>query len=252
MQVNSPPDLKDLDLMEIPIEGVAAYWLALKKLIKTKRQLKILEKESRHTSEPYIKHLLELLLSAFPDPLITRYAKIKKATILKDLERKLILISIGVLGIGANENPQQILVRFLSKFPLASVGEKEIYTKAQQLLTQAQAKKIFVDIDHRLPLETLVSHLLFYCLLARRQGQSACKLFLPKIRSLYFREGIAQILDGFEPDFIKHRLNLIKDELVNETRCKMEMSLEMALAIKNNFSYPDIFKIANSFLNTSS
>ena len=240
--------LKDLDLLEIPIEGVAAYWLSLKRVLKSKKNAKLLQEEAKNTTEPYIRHLLELVSSSFVDDQIRRFGGIKKNTIVKDLQRKMVLISIGLLGISANENPQQVLIRIISKFPISPVVEKQIFQEAQNYLEKIELEKFYVDIDHRMQIETLISHLIFYCMYSRRKGKESCRNFVQNIRSLYFSEGMNLILDGFERDFIKHRLNLQQEEIIYETEKKMDMSLDMSLGIKNNVAYEDLFKIANSYL----
>jgi hypothetical protein len=245
---NQPPDIKDLDLLEIPIEGVAAYWLSLRKVLKAKKAVKMLQDEADYTSEPYIKHLLELLLSSLDEVQLRKFAEVKQQTIVKDLQRKLVIISIGLLGIAANENPQQVLIRIISKFPISPVVERHIFQAAQELLDAPAGSESVVDIDHRMHLEQLIRHLIFYCMLSRRKGREACSPYVSNIRSAYFTEGLSLILDGFAQDFVKHRLNLQKDEIIYETQRKMDMALEMCLGLKNNTDYEDMFKMANSYL----
>ena len=239
---------QDLDLVEIPMEGVAAYWLSLKKVQKGKVNPKLIQNEAEYTSEPYIQYMLQLLLSQFKEEVIDKLARIKKDTISKDLQRKLTLISIGLLGIAAQENPQQVLVRIISKFSISPIEEKKIFQAAQNMLQTEESKQKVVDVDHRLKIENLISNLIFYCMLCRRQGKEASQPFMEQIRSFYFREGLHLILDGFKQDFIKYRLNLQKNEIIQETRRKMDLSKEMCLGLKNNYNYDDLFKIANAFL----
>lgn len=239
---------QDLDLLEIPFEGVAAYWLSLKKVLKSKKNAKLLQEEAEYTSEPYIHHLLELSLSSFTEEQIRKFAGIKRETLLKDLHRKLILISIGLLGIAESENPQQVLVRIISKFPISPIVERKIFQNAQNLLATAHRQSAGIDVDHRMHIEKLITHLIYFCMLARRQGMPACEPFLKQVRSRYFKEGMHLILDGFDTDFVKHRLKLQQEEIIYETGRKMELALEMALALRNNLAYADMFKIANSFL----
>ena len=244
----TPPNIKDFDLLEIPIEGVAAYWLSLRKVLKSKKAVKVLQDEADYTSEPYIKHLLNLLLSSLDEAQLRKFAEVKKETIVKDLQRKLIIISIGLLGIAANENPQQVLVRIISKFPISPVVEGHIFQAAQDLLDMPTSSGTVVDIDHRMSLEQLIRHLIFYCMLSRRKGREACTPYVANVRSAYFTEGLSLILDGFAQDFIKHRLNLQKEEILYETRRKMDMALELCLGLKHNMDYEDMFKMANSYL----
>jgi hypothetical protein len=241
-------DFQDLDLVEIPMEGVAAYWLSLKKVQKGKLNPKLIQKEADYTSEPYIKYLLQLMLTQFPEEKLERYASIKKESLSRDLQRKLTLISIGALGISAQENPQQVLVRIISKFSISPIEEKKIFQIAQGLLQSTDQDLKAADVDHRLQIDKLISNLIFYCMLCRRQGKEACQPFMDRIRSFYFREGLQLILDGFDQDFIKYRLTLQKNEIIHETRRKMDLSKEMLLGLKSNYSYEDLFRIANAFL----
>ncbi len=248
LSAKTPPNIKDFDLLEIPIEGVAAYWLSLRKVLKTKKAVKVLQEEADYTSEPYIKHLLNLLLSSLDDAQLRKFSEVKKETIIKDLQRKLVLISIGLLGVAANENPQQVLIRIISKFSITPVVERHIFQAAQDILDTPSGTGSVVDVDHRMSLEQLITHLIFYCMLSRRKGREACAPYVAHVRSAYFTEGLSLILDGFAQDFVKHRLNLQKDEILYETRRKMDMALELCLALKHNMDYEDMFKMANSYL----
>ena len=239
---------KDLDLLEIPIEGVAAYWLSLKKVLLLKKNSKLLEQEAQYTQEPYIKHLLQISFSSFTEEQISKFAGIKQETILKDLKRKIYLMLIGLLGIATDENPQQVLLRFISKFPISPIIEKQIFETARDYLEQTEIEGLNLDVDHRMQIDTLITHLIFFSMLSRRKGKAACTPMIQKTRSIYFKEGMELIIDGFDYDFIKHRLTLQEAEILYETKRKMHMSLEMCLAIKANMTYEDIFKIANSFL----
>ena len=55
-------------------------------------------------------------------------------------------------------------------------------------------------------------------------------------------------MDSFEPDFLTHHLASIRDETIYETKQKMDMSMEMCLAIRNKQPYEDIHAIARSYM----
>ncbi len=242
-------NFKEFDLVEFPIEGVAAYWLSLKKLLTSKKdKKKFLKKEIEFTTEPYIKHLLDLLLSSFDPNRIEKYARYKQETIINQLQKKLVIISIGILGISSRENSQQVLVRILSKFPFFSITEKSILNRTDQLLKSYSINETDIDVDHKSPIEELISNLLFHCMIARKDGPEICFNFLSKMHSFFFKEGLKFIIDGFDTDFIKHRLNLQQKEIIYATKRNMELSLEMCLGIKEEFSYNDLIRIVNSFL----
>ncbi len=243
-------NFKDFDLVEFPIEGVAAYWVSLKKILSSQKdKLKFLKGEIEYTSEPYIKYLLELLSSSFDPHKVEKFAKYKQETIINQLQKKFVIISIGILGIASKENSQQVLVRILSKFPFFSITESKIIKKTDQLLKRYSSdSNLIIDVDHRLPIEELVSNLLFHCVLARREGPDVCFELLSKMHSFFFKEGLKLVIDGFNVDFIKHRLNLQQKEIIYATKRNMDLSLEMCLAIKEEISYEELLNIANAFM----
>ncbi len=239
---------KDLDIVEIPLEAVAAYWLSLQK-VSGKNWKKIVSNEASYTSEPFIKYILELILSSFNDDLIRRYAKFKMNTYLKEFQRKFVIMSIGILGISVKENPQQVIIRIMSKFPLPPTSDVKLFKEAQALVASVEeGRKPFVEIYHGLHPEILIKNLLFYSMLSRRKGVGFSVEYSKDVRSLFFKEGLRLILDGFDSEFIKYRLNLQQREILYETEQKMNMSIEMAICLRNKVSYEDMFKVANSFL----
>jgi hypothetical protein len=239
---------KELDIVEVSNEAVAAFWLSLKK-VGMKNWKKVVVKEVKYTPESFIRHVLELILSSFDDDGVRRYAKYKMRTVLRELQRKFIIISIGVLGISSKENPQHVLIRIMSKFPLPPTSDLKIYRNAQSLLKMLEeGKKPFVEIYHGQHPEILITNLLFYLMLSRRKGAAFCLEYGNNVRSHIFKEGLSLIIDGFDTEFIKYRLNLQQREIIYDTEQKMNMSIEMALALRNNVSYNDMFKVAKSFL----
>jgi hypothetical protein len=249
---NSRTLSKDFDIVEMPIEGVVAYWLSLKKIMGNRKAAGFLEKEIHNTSEPYIRHLLELLNTSLEPEQVARFATIKKQTLLKDLQRKLILMSISVLGMSTNENPQKVLVRILSKFPIAPVYEQQVFEAAQTFVNNLDQedlnKEKFFNIDHRLKIESLIINLIIYNMLARRKNHQELAKYLPYIRSFYFAEGLSLIIDGFDYDFIKYRLNLQKKEILEHSETKMDLSADLCVGIKSNLAYAELQTIAKSYL----
>ena len=243
---------KDFDIVEMPIEGVVAYWLSLKKILGNKKNNTLLEQEIKNTSEPYVKHLLELLNTSLKPEQIARFAAIKKKTILKDLQRKLILMSISILGMSTNENPQKVLLRIISKFPISPIYEQQVFEAAQTIVNNLNQKNLnkdkFFNIDHRLKIESLIINLIIYNMLARRKNHQELTKFLPYIRSFYFAEGLSLIIDGLDYDFIKYRLNLQKKEILEHSETKMDLSADLCVGIKSNLAYAELQTIAKSYL----
>ncbi len=243
---------QELDLVEMPLEGMAAYWLAIHKSMGGKKNKNFLLSEASHSSEPFISYLLELCASNLSSDDIVRLARVKKETLLRDLARKLVMMAIAVLGVAANENPQKVMLRFLSKFPVPPIFEKQVFELVQLVIKNLNnpdfSSAKFFHIDHRLKTETLIINLIFYCMYLRRQEKDILEKLLPKIRSHYFREGLTLTLDGFDLDFIKFRLKLQENEILQETRLKTEMSIELCAAIKSGVSYADSHLIAKSYM----
>lgn len=242
--------VRNLDLVHTPLEAVAAYWLSLKKTLDQRKSAGFLVEEGRQMSEPYIKHLLNLLQSGFSPEDCTRLATVKQRNLLRDLHRKLDLLAICLLGIAGNENPQKVLIRIISKFAISPIFEKEVFEIAQQALQNLENPKTrekFLLIDQAMKIEALIINMMVYSMYARRNDHKKMMLFSEYIRSYYFSEGMALIQDGFEHDFVKYRLILLRKEILADMENKMEMSLEMFLGIRKDIAYDDMLKIYQSF-----
>ncbi|WP_045212164.1 hypothetical protein [Desulfonatronovibrio magnus] len=241
----------DFDLLEMPVEAVMAYWLSIKKVLDTKGQA-FLSTERDNTTEPFVHHLLGLLLSSLGPEKLERFGGIKKQSILRDFQRKFILMSISILGMSTNENPQKVLIRIISKFPISPIYERQVFDAAATVLKKMDEgslnKDKFLNIDHRMKIESLIINLIIYNMLARRLGKRELGEYVQHIRSFYFVEGLSLIIDGFDYDFIKHRLNLQKKEILDLTESKMDMSLHMCSGIKSGLSYNDLHLVGSSYL----
>ncbi|NCC24328.1 MAG: hypothetical protein EOM25_03870 [Deltaproteobacteria bacterium] len=241
----------ELDLVEMPVEGVAAYWLSLRKIMGPKWNPKLLRDETGRTIEPFIRHLLDLGVSSWPGADVRRLAGIKGSVMIRDLQRKFVLMAIAVLGIASNENPQKVMVRIVSKFPISPIFERQVFDAAQLILKNlgntSFHRERYLRVDHRIKAEALIITLIMYCMLVRRSGPEALEPARAHVHSAYFLEGLNLIRDGFEADFIKHRLNLQKREILQDTEMKMEMSLEMCLALRADASYEDMHRLARSY-----
>jgi len=249
-KVSAIHDGRVADLVHAPLEAVAAYWLSLKKTLNERRNERFLAEEAKHVSEPFIRHLLQLLNSDLSPEDCARLAGVKQKNLLRDLHRKLDLLAICLLGIGGKENPQKVLIRIISKFPISPIFEKEVFDIAQQALQNMdnpKTRKKFLLIDQSMKIEALIINMMVYSMYARRNDMKKMEMFSEYIRSYYFSEGLALIRDGFDQDFIKHRLILLRKEILADMENKMEMSVEMFLGIRKGMAYEDLFTIYNSF-----
>lgn len=240
----------DFDLLEMPVEAVLAYWLSIKKVIQSKGY-DFLREERENTSEPFVRHILGLLQSSLSPEMVEKFGLIKKQAIIRDLQRKFILMSISILGMATSENPQKVLIRIISKFPISPIYEKQVFDAAATVLKKMDEGSLnrdkFLNIDHRMKIESLIINLIIYNMLARRQGNRELGEFISHIRSFYFAEGLSLIIDGFDYDFIKHRMKLQKEEILNLTESKMDMSLYLCSGIKSGLSYDDLQLMGSSY-----
>lgn len=242
---------RDFDIVEIPLEGVVAYWLSLKKIVEGKKNFKGLEPEVEHTSEPYINHLLEGMCANLADGLFRRLAALKRETLLNAMRSKLDLMRMALLDILAAENPRKTFAKMTAQYASSPLNEEKAFQLVQELLRQAQnpgeRPRIF-NVDHKLKPEQLIVVLLFYVAWSRKEGKIASQPFLEFIRSEYFCDGLALVIDGFDGPFVRKRLRVHRDALLAATQLKMEMSAEMSCGIRDKLSYEDVFRIAKAFM----
>lgn len=243
---------KDFDILEMPSEGLAAYWLSIKKLIDVKRSKKILEEEIRYTREPFIKHMLETTFSGIDEQSIRRLALAKRETIIIDYERKLAAMSIAILAVSSKENPRVSFVRMASHFPFVPITEKKAFSLAQGigegLSNKDSNHEVLLEIDHKLQNDRLLVKLLYHIITARRGGKQTLEKYLPFIKTPFYLNGLTQTIDGFDHRILKANLAAQSKEILRESSRKMEMATEMCIGIKNKLSYDDIFKIAKSYM----
>lgn len=248
---------RDFDMLEIPAEGVAAYWLSIKKLLGNKGSVnKAVEEEASYTSEPFVRFLLDTAFSRIPEDTVRRISIIKRDNLLAEWGLRFNLMRLALLDMASSENPARTLSRMTAHFSRTPIAEEKAFQLAQDLLKialgKAKAKPEefprFFSVDHRLQSDKLLVVLLFYAVLNRREGKTACQPLLEHVRSPLFRDGLGLVRDGFDGDYLRERLRVHRETLLAEARLKMDMSLEMSMAIRNRLSYDDVFRVARAFL----
>lgn len=243
---------KEFDILEMPMEGLAAYWLSLKKLADAKRDPGLLAAEAEGTGEPYIRHLLQLALSGADEALFRRLAAAKQAALLDEYRRKIDMISLALTGIAAAENPRMTLIRLSGLAGPTPFHEKRTFELAYGLMTTVGQKDAdlpaLLAVDHKLKDDRLVVKLLFYAIMARRSGRQALHEHIPHLQSGFFAEGLSLCADGFDAEFLARQLTQIRDNALIATARKMDMATEMCLAIRNGLAYDDVFLAARSFM----
>ncbi|WP_319542415.1 hypothetical protein [uncultured Pseudodesulfovibrio sp.] len=243
---------QELDILEMPVEGLAAYWLSIKKIMDSKKGRAILDEEIATTDEPYILHLLETAFSNLDTPLIRRLGLAKRDIQLDDYRTKIDLMRLAIYAIASGENPRITLVRMDSKFAHPLMTEDRAFDMATAMFDAIKPKGVSLDtllsVDHKLQADRLLVKLLFYVMFARREGRQNLDRFIPHMGSRFFSEGVSLAIDNFEADFLTYHMKGIRDRVLIETSRKMEMAMEMALAIRNKHAYDDIFRIARAYM----
>jgi hypothetical protein len=242
---------RDFDLVEIPLEGVAAYWLSLKKLVDGKRNFKALEEEAEYTSEPYVQYLLHIGFGKLAEGQVRHLAGIRREAMLEELARKLDLMRMALLDMAAGDNPRKTLAKMTARFHRPPLNEEKAFQFAQELMKLAGSntdKTSYFVVGHRLRPDKLMVVLLFYVLWARREGKMACQPFLQHVGSQFFGDGMALVIDGFDAPFVRKRLRVHRDAILADVRRKMEMSTEMCLGVRNKLTYDDTFSIAKAYM----
>lgn len=243
---------QELDILEMPFEGLAAYWLSIKKIMDAKKGRAILDEEISHTDEPFILHLLETVFSSLNKERVRRLGRVKRDIQIDDYRTKIDLMRLAVFAIASSENPRVTLVRMDSKFAHPLMTEDRAFDMATAMFDAIKPKGVDLDIllsvDHKLTADRLLVKLLFFVMYARREGRENLERFIPHMGSRFFSEGVSLAIDNFESDFLAYHLEGIRDRVIVETGRKMDMALEMAIGIRDKLAYDDVFRIARAYM----
>lgn len=243
---------QELDILEMPEEGLAAYWLSIKKIMDSKKGRAILDEEIAGTDEPFILHLLETAFSTLDIARIRRLTQSRMEILLDDYGTKIDLMRIAVYAIASSENPRITLVRMDSKFAHPLMTEDRAFDMATAMFDAIKPSGVdlntLLSVDHKLQADRLLVKLLFFVMFARREGKESLGRFIPHLGSRFFSEGVSLAMDNFEADFLANHLENIRDRVITRTKRKMDMALEMALGIREKLAYDDIFRIARAYM----
>lgn len=244
---------RDLDILEMPLDGLAAYWLSLKKLWDAKKGAKkVIEDEAAHTPESYISYLLNTAFGELPEHVVRKLARIKRETFIADWRRKIELMRIALYAVAAGENPRITLIRMDSRFHAPPMDERKAFDLAGGVFaaikdTSADLPTL-LDVSHKHSHDRLVVKLLFYVIHARREGKQSLAPFIQFIRSPYFAEGLSLVVDGFDADFLANHLDRVRNEALADARRKMRLSQDMVLGIRDKLAYADLLRMAQAYM----
>jgi len=243
---------KELDILEMPLKGMASYWLSLKKVLGNKFNAKAVDEEAERTNEPFVKHMLGLCSSSFGDETVRRLALAKQDILLSEARLKFDLMRVALVAVAANDNPRKALVDMISRFAVPPVSEAKAVKMANDMADMVQsgpmADKAVFSVDHKMKPEQLLVKLLFFIVWARREGKMALSPFSKLSHTPLFAHALALVADGFEGGFVDRRMKAQVRELLDSARLKMDMTTEMVLAIRQKTTYEDISKIAASYM----
>jgi hypothetical protein len=243
---------KELDILEMPLEALAAYWLSIKKLMDAKRDKSLLAAEMENTQERYIRHLLDAAMSNMDAELTRRLAGTKAATLLAEARRRLEMMRLGLVAIAQNENPRLTYIRLSAQLFGSQLSEKRAFELAHGLMSTVAEKEadlpVLLCVDHKQKDDRLAVKLLFYALAARRNGRQSLHEYLPHLGSTPFAEGLSLAADGFDPEFVSRHMAALREAQLIAARRKMRMAAEMCLGIRAGLSYDDVFRVARAFM----
>lgn len=243
---------RQYDILEMPFEGLAAYWLSIKKLTDAKKIRPILEEELAHTGEPFVRFLLEAVFSGLDSTTVRRLAEARRDKLLRGYCRKLDMMRIVLIAVPARENPRVTLVRMNGLFPKPPIDEKLAIDMAGALAQSVKNKEgdlpTLLGVDHKMTPDRLLVKMLFYAMYARQHKRLGLEKFLSYTHTPFFAEGLALVVDGFDARFLERHLPRVRDEILDQARRKMDMAMEMALAVRGRLSYEDVHLIARAWL----
>ncbi len=242
---------QDPTFLHMPLDGVAAYWLSLRKLTGNSRNLKILEAEAGYVGEPFVRHLLGMLLAELSPAQCRQLAEICAQGELDRLDRQFDLMRIAIMDIATGENPLRTLARVTACFAVPLSNPEQLLETAQARLAaalDAVPQSETYQINHSLSDESLVTALLFYATLARRHGKAATRSFLPQPGSVFFTDGLALVVDGFDAPFVRKWMKKFKTVILDDMRRKMALSIDLGMAIRDRMPFEEMRFLVRSHI----
>ena len=237
--------------LHMPLDGVAAYWLSLRKLVGNSRGTKVLETEAGFVHEPFVRHVLDMLISQVSPDRFRQLAKLCGESEIARLDRQFDLIRLTVLDISTGENPLRTLARMTALFPLPLEDPEQMLEVAQARVAGALNATLPVEaytVDHFLNDEALATTLLFYATLCRRHGKTACRPFLPQPNAMLFTDALSLVVDGFDTPFIRKWMKRFKTTILSDMERKVALSIDMSVSIQERVPFEEMRFLMHSYL----
>lgn len=241
------------DVLSLTQRDVAELFLDVKKsLDSAKRGAKVLPEHAARIDEPYFRHLLELIGAPdISEGAVRRLAQAKKRVLTEEYSRRFALMRVGLLAMFSGENARKTLHRLNCVYPKAVLGEREAMDAAMALVSQLKTKTVdsddFPAVEHTVAPDILALRILFYIVLARREGRQSVEPFRQKDHSPAFALGLSMILDGYDEDYVADMVDKHIIQLTASMETLMDLGLEMALGVKHRLSGEEMLIIARSF-----
>ncbi|MBI5520109.1 MAG: hypothetical protein HY916_08615 [Desulfovibrio sp.] len=251
-QKDDSPAQNELDIVDMPMEALAAYWLSIKKLLDAKRDRALLASELENTGERFIRHLLDSALSGLDADMLRALARAKASALLDEARRRFEMMGQTLTSIALAENPRLAFIRLCGRMGGSVIGEKRAFELAHGLMATLAEKDanlpVLLAVDHKQKDDRLAVKLLFYALAARRNGRQALHEYVPHLKPGPFAEGLSLAADGFDAAFVSAHVSGLRGQALSAARRKMRMATEMCLAVRAGLSYEDVFRVARSFM----
>ena len=246
----------DLDIVEMPAKAVAAYWLSLKKLMDSRKGVRVVQEEMAAVTEPYIRLLLETAFgSSLPEEAIRRLYTAGRAQALGALRRALDCMAGTLAAMASGDNPQRVLSLLTAHFAVPPAREAAIMEQAYAMAEKTRAGDAPPSaaddpaaVDHGLSSDVLLARLMYGLVMVRREGKEACRALAESCRSLFFAEGLALVADGFDEPFLRRRLALHHRAVLADAARKMVLAEELCLGLRAKYSYEDLWRVARAYL----
>lgn len=235
----------------MPLDAVAAYWLSLRKLLGNSRNMKTLEAEAEFVHEPFVRHLLDMLMSQIAPLRCRQLGETCGKSEIARLDRQLDLMRLAVMDISAGENPLRTLARMTALFPVPLNDPEQMLETAQARIAGALNSTLPVEaytVDHFLNDDALATTLLFYAALCRRHGKAACRPFLPQPNSVFFTDSLSLVVDGFDAPFVRKWMKRFKTTLLSDMERKITMSIDMCAAIQERIPFEEMRFLVRSHI----
>ncbi len=240
-----------ISFLYMPLDGVAAYWLSLRKLLGNGRNMKALEAETQFVGEPFVRHLLDMLIAQIAPERLRQFAAVCRKNEVDRLSRQLDLMRLAVMDMATGENPLRTLAKITANFPAPIADPEAMLETGQSHLAAALNGTLALEayrIDHHMTDEALATRLLFYVTLCRRHGKAACRNFLPQEGSLFFTDALSLVVDGFDAPFIRKWMKKYQSVLLDDMRRKIDLATDMCAAIQDHVPFEEMRFLVRSYI----